>query len=583
MPCGTKPMAMLVAGSCDQAPPSEPIGTRDMLSTPPATTMSSQPLATFCAAMFTASSPEAQKRLICTPATFTSQPALSAAVLAITEPCSPTGETTPMTTSSSAAGSKPWRFCSFTSRPASRSTGFTSCRLPSFLPLPRGVRTASKIIACVMVVSRIDRPLSDWANSPSSLPSKRLVDPFPAPPMPAYRSVFRADLFAGQVALVTGGGSGIGRCTAHELASLGARVAIVGRTLEKLEAVQREIEDAGGSCTVHAADIRDEAMVKATVAAVLEAHGRIDALVNNAGGQFPSPLAAISAKGWDAVVRNNLTGGFLMARECITQWMLEDDGSGAPRGGAIVNIIADMWNGMPGMGHSGAARAGMLNFTETAALEWAPVRVNAVAPGWIASSGLDRYPPEMRRTFRGLHALVPLRRPRHRERGRGGDRLPAFAGGGVRLGQLPARRRRGAERQADLARGRHRRHDRGVQRLSSRLVARRAEGPLMPALLPALDGDAESRAAQRSRTLALIERWRAIEARTRAASERAGPLFAKRGQLLPRERVARLLDPGIPFLELSTSPAGCSTATIPRSRCRAAASSPASASSRACA
>ena len=151
MPCGTKPIAKLVAGSCDQAPPSEPIGTRDMLSTPPATTRSSQPLATFCAAMFTASRPEAQKRLICMPATLTSQPALSAAVLAITEPCSPTGETTPMTTSSSAAGSKPWRCCSLTSRPASRSTGLTSCRLPSFLPLPRGVRTASKIMACGMV------------------------------------------------------------------------------------------------------------------------------------------------------------------------------------------------------------------------------------------------------------------------------------------------------------------------------------------------------------------------------------------------------------------------------------------------
>ena len=101
-PAARSRCAMLVLGSCDQAPPSEPIGTRDMLSTPPATTRSSQPLATFCAAMFTASRPEAQKRLICTPATLTSQPALSAAVLAITEPCSPTGETTPMTTSSSA-------------------------------------------------------------------------------------------------------------------------------------------------------------------------------------------------------------------------------------------------------------------------------------------------------------------------------------------------------------------------------------------------------------------------------------------------------------------------------------------------
>ncbi len=225
-----------------------------------------------------------------------------------------------------------------------------------------------------------------------------------------YRSIFRADLFAGQVAIVSGGGSGIGRCTAHELAALGARVAIVGRTQEKLDAVKAEIEAAGGACSTHAADIRDEAAVQAAVAAVLAAHGRIDALVNNAGGQFPAPLATISAKGWDAVVRNNLTGGFLMARECVNQWMLDDDGSGAARGGAIVNILADMWHGMPGMGHSGAARAGMLNFTETASLEWAPVRVNAVAPGWIASSGLDRYPPEMKDTLRGLKDIVPLRR-----------------------------------------------------------------------------------------------------------------------------------------------------------------------------
>jgi citronellol/citronellal dehydrogenase len=219
-----------------------------------------------------------------------------------------------------------------------------------------------------------------------------------------FQSVFRDELFAGQAGLVTGAGSGIGRCTAHELAALGARVALVGRKVEKLEAVAREIADAGGSARCYTADIREEEQVREVVRAVLGDFGRLDFLVNNAGGQFMAPLEAISAKGWDTVVRTNLTGGFLMAREVYVQWMKQQ------RGGAIVNMIANMWSGMPNMGHSGAARAGMLNFTETAALEWAPVRVNAVAPGWIASSGLDRYPPEMRERIRALPQKVPLGR-----------------------------------------------------------------------------------------------------------------------------------------------------------------------------
>ena len=218
-----------------------------------------------------------------------------------------------------------------------------------------------------------------------------------------YRSVFRPGLFAGQTVVVTGGGSGIGRCTAHELAALGAHVVLVGRTEARLTTVAAEIRDDGGEASHAACDIRDEEAVKATVATVLAARGRIHGLVNNAGGQFPAPLAGISARGWQAVIANNLTGGFLMARECYTQCM-------RAQGGAIVNMLADMWHGMPGMGHSGAARAGMLNFTETAACEWAPVRVNAVAPGWIASSGMDTYPDAMKPLIQSLPRHVPAGR-----------------------------------------------------------------------------------------------------------------------------------------------------------------------------
>ena len=221
-----------------------------------------------------------------------------------------------------------------------------------------------------------------------------------------YRSVFRADLFAGQAVIVTGGGSGIGRCTAHELAALGAGVALVGRRLERLQAVKAEIEAATAvRVSLHACDIRDEPGVKQMVADAITSHGRIDGLVNNAGGQYPQPARDISLKGWDAVVRNNLTGGFLVSREVYTQWM-------EAHGGAIVNIIADMWMGMPSMAHSGAARAGMLSFTETAACEWGTsgVRVNAVAPGFIASSGLDTYGPELAAKFRDLMKAAPLQR-----------------------------------------------------------------------------------------------------------------------------------------------------------------------------
>ena len=220
-----------------------------------------------------------------------------------------------------------------------------------------------------------------------------------------YASVFAKGLMAGKVIVVTGGGSGIGRCTAHELASLGAHLVLIGRKLEKLQAVQDEITQDGGTASFHICDIRQEDVVKQTIAAILAAQGRIDGLVNNAGGQYVMPLESITGKGWEAVVNSNLTGGFFMARECYLQWMNQ-------HGGSIVNIVADMWGSMPGMGHSGAARAGMVSFTETAAVEWAHagVRVNAVAPGYIASSGMDHYPPEMGPMFREMTKTVPLGR-----------------------------------------------------------------------------------------------------------------------------------------------------------------------------
>jgi citronellol/citronellal dehydrogenase len=220
-----------------------------------------------------------------------------------------------------------------------------------------------------------------------------------------YRSVFTPGLLAGQTVVVTGGGSGIGRCTAHELAALGAHAVLVGRNVDKLRTVAAEIGSDGGEASWHVCDIRQEAAVQDMVRDIVAARGRVHGLVNNAGGQYLSPLEKITAKGWDAVLQTNLTGGFLVARECYVQSM-------QAHGGAIVNIVADIWGSMPGMGHSGAARAGMVSFTETAALEWAAcgVRVNAVAPGYIASSGMDHYPPQIAARLRTLPTTVPLGR-----------------------------------------------------------------------------------------------------------------------------------------------------------------------------
>ncbi len=218
-----------------------------------------------------------------------------------------------------------------------------------------------------------------------------------------YDSVFRPGLFAGRTIIVTGGGSGLGRCTAHELKSLGARLALIGRSPDKLARVKEELGDP--DTFTYSADLRDEAGVKAAVDGVLKWAGRIDGLVNNAGGQFPAALKDISLNGWNAVVNNNMTATFLMSKEVYLRWMESN-------GGAIVNVGADFELGMPGMGHNGAARAGQTNFTYTASVEWAHsgVRVNSVIPGFIASEGLDRYPERAHGVLRSVKGRVPLKR-----------------------------------------------------------------------------------------------------------------------------------------------------------------------------
>lgn len=223
-----------------------------------------------------------------------------------------------------------------------------------------------------------------------------------------YNSVLKPETFKDKTILVTGAGSGFGRCIAHELAALGATVLMMGRTEAKLVTVKAEIEsdNSGATCDYGCADIRDADAVEIVIDKFIADHGEIYGLVNNAGGQFPADLENITPNGFLAVVRSNLIGGFIVSKAVFLKSMKQ-------HGGSIINITADEVGGMPRMAHSGAARAGMENLTQTAAVEWAyaGVRVNAVAPGYLASSGLDTYEdPEMLEAIPHFHESVPLNR-----------------------------------------------------------------------------------------------------------------------------------------------------------------------------
>jgi NAD(P)-dependent dehydrogenase (short-subunit alcohol dehydrogenase family) len=200
--------------------------------------------------------------------------------------------------------------------------------------------------------------------------------------------IFRDDLFEGKVCLVTGGGTGIGAATARELASLGATVVIASRKRDHVEPAAKGLSELAGR-TVHGdlVDIRDRASVKGLVDRTIAAHGRIDLLVNNGGGQFFAPSETISENGWNAVIATNLTGTWNVTQAVANGWMLE-------HGGSIVNITMLTKRGFPGMSHSVAARAGVEALTKNLAIEWAgrKVQVNCIAPGLIASGGMKTYP-----------------------------------------------------------------------------------------------------------------------------------------------------------------------------------------------
>ena len=199
-------------------------------------------------------------------------------------------------------------------------------------------------------------------------------------------SVFRDGLLDGQVAVVTGGGTGIGLGISTLLARLGAHVVIASRKPEHLEAALAQLRDAGGKASAIQLDVRDPERVKAAIDAVATEHGRIDLLVNNAAGNFYVPSAEMSANAWRSVIEIDLHGTFFCSQAVFP--VMQRQG-----GGRIVSISMTLhYRGWPLMAHATAAKAGVDALTRTLALEWAPfgVRVNAIAPGPIPTEGVRK-------------------------------------------------------------------------------------------------------------------------------------------------------------------------------------------------
>ena len=214
-------------------------------------------------------------------------------------------------------------------------------------------------------------------------------------------TVFNRELFAGKTAVVTGAGGGLGLAIAALFARLGANLAINGRNEEKLASAREFLESLGANVYSTPMTIRDPEQVEAFVSGVNQEFGSIDVLVNNAGGQFPQAALDFSPKGWNAVIDTNLNGTWWMMQSTARHWVENK------QPGSIVNIVADIWRGMPGIAHTCAARAGVIYLSKSVAVEWAPhdIRVNCVAPGCCESTGFGRYPEEGAATFQDSNPM----------------------------------------------------------------------------------------------------------------------------------------------------------------------------------
>ena len=218
--------------------------------------------------------------------------------------------------------------------------------------------------------------------------------------------IFAPDLLADQVIVVTGGGTGLGRATALELTELGARVIVVGRRLEPLEETVSLCP--GGLAEAAQCDIREEDQVDALIDRVVDRHERVDTLVNNAGGQYFVPAEDITPKGFRTVVRLNLEGTWLMTHAVATKSMIPSG-----RGGKVISVTLSPHNGLPGMAHSSAARAGVENLMRELSIEWARygIRTTALAAGHFETDALQKYPEPVRRSVARTVPMQRLGRP----------------------------------------------------------------------------------------------------------------------------------------------------------------------------